>query len=175
MRQAARSRAALVAILALVAGACTAKAATDVLAPVRFAKGPGWHVGVSKVEACPGAKASQCSQVASWASTAPWRDCAECAGADKTLRSIGRDGIVIYLSLARERFRYPNALRWPPRIRAGEVLSPIEGHAPRFGLFSRSGRLRGLSAALYVWFGRPHPTARQLARAEAELRTARLP
>jgi hypothetical protein len=31
----------------------------------------------------------------------------------------------------------------------------------------------GVEHFLFVWFGRAHPTGRQLARANAELRTAR--
>jgi len=82
---------------------------------------------------------------------------------------------VIYLSLAKERFRFRSPLVWPPRLRAKDVVSPVEGHAARFGLISRGGHLHGYSAGLYVWFGRPHPTLQQLARAQAELATAKLP
>jgi hypothetical protein len=104
-----------------------------------------------------------------------WRDCATCAGADQTLKHLDRDGVVIYLSLAKERFRFPDELRWPPHLRASDVVSPVEGHAPRFGLISRGGRLHDYSAGLYVWFGRPHPTRGQLRHAETELETAKLP
>jgi hypothetical protein len=161
-----------VLVAALLAAGC---GASKGLAPARFSAGPGWHVGESRARACPGVVRSRCAYVTSWAATAPWRDCSDCAGADGTLKQIGADGVVIFLSLSREHFRFPNTLRWPPRLTVRNVVSPVEGHAPRFGLYSRGGRLHGLSAGLYVWFGRPHPTARQLARGQAELSSAHLP
>src|SRR4051812_47985784 len=163
-------------VLAVLAGtACTASGASHHLAPARFERAPGWQVGASRVTTCPGVSRRRCTETSSWASTAPWRDCARCAGAEKTLARIGPGGIVIYLGLSAETYREPRVLRWPPVLRGRQVVSSVEGHAARFSLFGRGGRLHGFNAGLYVWFGRPHPTARQLARAQAELDSAKLP
>jgi len=51
----------------------------------------------------------------------------------------------------------------------------LEGGPERIGLYQQFGRLRGSNASLWVLFGRRHPSARQVARAEAELRSAILP
>jgi hypothetical protein len=40
-------------------------------------------------------------------------------------------------------------------------------------VFQRFVRTGTLERFLFVWFGRAHPTRRQLARANAELRTVR--
>jgi len=161
----------LVALVAVVVAGCSGS--TKGLTPARFAPKPGWHVGAAPASPCPGTRG--CKQVASWAATKPWRDCSSCAGADETLKHLDRNGVAIYLSLAKERFHFRSPLRWPPRLHMHDVVSPVEGHAPRFGLISRGGHLHGYSAGLYVWFGRPHPTPRQLERAQAELETAKLP
>jgi len=118
---------------------------------------------------------SRCSQVGSWAATVPWRDCQDCAIARRTLASLPADGVVVYLLLASGAQLPRNALQWPPRLRAAAVVSPIEGVPARIGYFGRAGRLRGFTAQLFVYFGRRDPTAAQLARAEAELRSAHLP
>jgi hypothetical protein len=157
--------------VAVVAVGCSTS--SPGLRPASFAPKPGWHVGASPARDCPDTHG--CRQVASWAATTPWRDCSTCAGADRTLQHLDPDGVVIYLSLAKERFRFARPLRWPPRVHMHDVVSPVEGHAPRFGLISRGGHLRGYSAGLYVWFGRSHPTPDQLERAQAELETAKLP
>jgi hypothetical protein len=158
-------------LAAVVAAGCSSS--PKGLTAASFTPKPGWHVGASPDQTCPGTRG--CRQVESWAATSPWRDCPMCAGADETLKHLDADGVVIYLSLAKERFRFPSPLGWPPRLHRRDVVSPVEGHAPRFGLISRGGHLHGYSAALYVWFGRPHPTSHQLARAQAELETAKLP
>jgi hypothetical protein len=104
-----------------------------------------------------------------------WRDCQGCAIARRTLASLPSGGIVIYLLLGSESRLPRNTIHWPPRLRAEAVVSPIEGVPRRIGYFGRGGRLRGWSAQLFVYFGRRHPTARQLVRAQAELGGARLP
>ena len=87
-----------------------------------------------------------------------------------------RSGITIQLALARERNGPPeHRLAWPPRLRRDEVAGPVEGVAPRIGFAGRFGRLGAFRASLWVYFGRRHPTAAQVARANAELRTAKLP
>jgi hypothetical protein len=162
---------AMLLLAAVVAAGCSAS--SKGLTAASFAPKPGWHVGAMRTIACPGTRG--CRQTASWAATASWRDCPLCAGAEKTLRHVDRDGVVIYLTLVKERFRFRRALQWPPRLSRTDVVSPVEGHAARFGLISRGGRLHGYSAGLYIWFGRPHPTREQVSRAQTELETAKLP
>jgi hypothetical protein len=91
------------------------------------------------------------------------------------LARLPRDGVAMQLVLARERPRsWEHPLRWRPRLRAEETGN-FEGLPTRIGTIQRAGRLHGFYASLVVFFGRPHPTPQQLARAEAELATARLP
>jgi hypothetical protein len=145
------------------------------LAPVQYGARPGWHVGHDHVHACPGVPRSRCEQVTSWASTVAFRDCGECLP-HRTLDALPRNGVVIQLMLGRDRKPYfARALRWPARGRAGAGQGPIEGGPQRIGSVQLSGRLDGSDAYLFVFFGRRDPTARQLARANAELRSATLP
>ena len=63
------------------------------------------------------------------------------------------------------------------RLRSGEPLSPVitdpfEGDLAQYGVVHRVGRTGSVGWTVFVWFGRRHPTASQLARASAELRTA---
>ena len=47
------------------------------------------------------------------------------------------------------------------------------GEPDRYSYFQTFVRTGTLERYLFVWFGRKHPTQHQLARANAELRTAR--
>jgi hypothetical protein len=163
-------------VLVLACAVATAAAAgSRTLAPVRFQKAPGWYAGAGRVHACVGVSRSRCTQVASWAGTVRRRDCGDCEPPHKTLESLPAGGIVIGVLLGKEQRLPRNVMPWPPRLRAGAVVSPIEGAPARIGFFGQGGRLRGFSAQLFVYFGRRHPTARQLARAQAELNSAKLP
>jgi hypothetical protein len=62
---------------------------------------------------------------------------------------------------------------WPARIRADKITAGFEGVSNRFGVFQTFIRTGHIERSLFVWFGRAHPTRRQLARTNAELRTAR--
>jgi hypothetical protein len=110
-----------------------------------------------------------------WASTVPYRDCPDCVPPHKTLAALPPDGIVIQLTDARERPPYGRPGSWPTRIRASQVISdPGEGTPARISyaqLVVRSPH--NVEHFLFVWFGRPHPTPQQLARANAELQTVR--
>jgi hypothetical protein len=143
------------------------------LAPVRFQKAAGWYVGTSRVHKCPGAP--RCSQVGSWAGTVRWRDCYDCEPPHKTLAALPPGGIVIGVLLGKEPRPPRHVMPWPPALRAKAIGGPIEGAPPRIGYFGQGGRLRGFSASLFVYFGRLHPTRRQIARAQAELNSAKLP
>jgi hypothetical protein len=112
----------------------------------------------------------------SWATTVRWRDCWDCIPPHRTLAALPPDGVVIALLVGREPQRpRRRVLHWPPRIRPAAIVAPIEGVPARFGTFEAFGALNGFDASLWVFFGRRHPTRAQLARAQTELRRARLP
>jgi hypothetical protein len=106
-----------------------------------------------------------------------YRDCANCSPPHKTLAVLRPNGIVIQLINARERPPYGRSGSWPPpRLRASQVHGGFEGETPsehigviQLVVWSRDG----VEHFLFVWFGRTHPTARQLSRANAELPTVR--
>jgi hypothetical protein len=168
-------RAVFVAVIAF-AVAAAANGGAESLRPAHFAARPGWHVGNNRVHSCVGVPQSQCSQVESWAATIRFRDCGNCVPPHKTLVSLPPTGISIQLILGweRKRLREP-AFSWPPRIRTRDVVGPIEGGPQNVGSVQKSGRIRGFSAYLWVFFGRRHPSAAQVARANAELGSATLP
>ena len=146
------------------------------LAPAHFTSGHGWHAGATRVHSCPGVPRSRCEQVESWASTVRFRDCGNCLPPRKTLVELPKAGVVIQLILGREATaKHRRALAWPPVILSRDVVGPIEGGPERIGSVQRFGVVHGLNAYLYLFFGRRHPTASQLARVNAELRTTRLP
>lgn len=148
-------------------------AAALLLSPPHVRAAPGWHVGATRPQACPGVSRSRCVQAEAWASTIPYRDCANCVPPHRTLAKLPPDGIVIQLSDARERPPRQPLGPWPPRIRRRNVVAGFEGEPQdRYGVFQYSARTGTLERSVFAWFGRPHPTRRQLARANAELRTA---
>src|SRR5437899_12878050 len=144
-----------------------------VVSPPHFRAAPGWHVGSRPAHTCVGVSPSRCVQASGWASTVRYRDCPNCAP-HRTLTLLPPSGIVIQLSNVRERSDYKMPRGWPPRLRASQVVGPFEGEPRQYGLIQLGRRDRsGVEHFLFVWFGRPHPTRRQLARANAELRTVR--
>jgi hypothetical protein len=80
---------------------------------------------------------------------------------------------VIQLQNGTERPLVTRPAPWPPRIRARDVVGPFEGEPAKYGVFQYSARTGSVERSVFVWFGREHPTAQQLARANAELRTSR--
>lgn len=151
-----------------------ALAIAALLAPAHFQGGNGWQAGANRVHACPGVPRSRCAQVASWASTVRFRDCGDCVPPRKTLAVLPASGISIQLLLGRPQSKGP-ALAWPPRLHRRDVVGPIEGGPARIGSVQKFGRLQSFDAYLNVFFGRRHPTATQLARANGELASAKLP
>lgn len=144
-----------------------------VVAPPHLRAAPGWHVGSARAHACVGVSRKRCVQAEGWASTVRYRDCADCVPPHSTLAHLPPGGIVIQLTDARERPpRMPRG-RWPVHIREKDVVGGFEGEPGRFGVCQRSVRTGTLERSVFVWFGRSHPSRRQLARANAELRTAR--
>jgi len=144
-----------------------------VVSPPHFRAAPGWHVGSRPAHACSGVPASRCVQASGWASTVRYRDCGNCIPPHHTLAHLESGGIVIQLAYGRERPSRAPVGSWPPRIRARDVTAGFEGEPDRYGVFQTFVRTGTLERYLFVWFGRAHPTRRQLARANAELRTAR--
>jgi hypothetical protein len=91
----------------------------------------------------------------------------------RTLAHLPPNGIVIQLTKTRERPSRMQSGTWPPRIRQKDVHAGFEGVPPRYGAYQYAVRTGKIERSLFVWFGRAHPTRHQLARANAELRTAR--
>jgi hypothetical protein len=162
-------------VVVATAAALSVAAAAATLTPVRFAATPGWKVGVGRSHACPGVSATRCSRVTSWAATVRWSDCVDCLP-HKTVAALPAGGIAIQLSLIRENPPVvKETLAWPPQVRATGVVSPFEGLPSRIGVYQRFARVGPFEVYVLVLFGRNHPDARQIARANAELRTAKLP
>lgn len=127
------------------------------LMPARFAADHGWHVGAN-------AKAER-----SWAVLhGPSTD----AGMWMGLRP---GEIAISLNLVRmpSKVNYDYGMSWPPRL-TRRHLSGFEGLPQAMTAFQWYAQLEGGSAALIVVFG-SKPTSVQLDRANAELRSARIP
>jgi hypothetical protein len=146
--------------------------ALALLAPPRFAGGPGWHVGAVPAHACVGVAAARCMQATGWAATVPLRDCASCIP-HRTLAALPPDGIVIQLTEGRERPLVGPPGTWPPRIRRADVSAGLEGVPRRYGVVQMFVRTGVRERFLWVWFGRAKPTSRQLARANAQVRSVR--
>jgi hypothetical protein len=152
-----------------------ALAAAAALAPARFPPRPGWHGGAGAVHACIGVSPERCRTASSWAATVPLRDCINCLP-HRTLDRLSADGIVIQLSVSFERpRRSPTEPHWPIRIERALIASPFEGLPARIGVFQQIARSGPFDVGVFVFFGRSRPTARQLALAESELRSVRLP
>ncbi len=158
--------------LCLLAVDCGGGGDLSVAAP-HFRAASDWHVGTQPAQRCPGVSRTRCVQANGWASSVPYRDCGDCVPPHRTLAALPPDGIVIQELNGRERPSRIGRRPWPPRIGAGDVTGPFEGESPRYGVFQFSARTGSVERSLFVWFGRQHPTAQQLARANAELRTVR--
>lgn len=131
------------------------------LAPPYFQAAPGWHVGADGSWG--------------WASSVRYRDCRDCVPPHRTLAHLPPGGILIQLGNFRaEHPPQASPGQWPPRIRQQDVIGGGGEGIPRHvGYAQWFRRSRGIEHYLWVWFGRAHPTRRQLARANAELRTVR--
>jgi len=145
------------------------------LLPAVFAPRAGWHTGHGHVHACPGVPASRCVHVTSWAATIPWRGCRYCIP-HQVIERLPGDGVVLQVTVSVEHpIATGRALSWPPTIHPREVAGGFEGIPGRYGVYQTSARFDGVEADVWAFFGRRHPTRAQLARANAELRTVRLP
>lgn len=88
---------------------------------------------------------------------------------------MGPDDIAIQVQLSVQRPLAGKPTEWPLRVRGTDVVGGIEGIPASIGVYQRFGRVGRYDVYAFVFFGRAHPTARQLARANSELRTGRLP
>lgn len=162
-------------VIALVAAGVAIAVSLLNVTPPRFQSAPGWHVGSTRTHSCSGVTSGRCVMAEAWASTVPYRDCPNCVPPHKTLATLPPDGIIIQLTDAQERPPYGRPGGWPTRIRPSQVTSgPGEGTPAQISyaqLVVRSPH--DVEHFLFVWFGRPHPTEQQLARANAELQTVR--
>jgi hypothetical protein len=157
-----------VSLLAPVLAAAT-------LDPARFRPDHGWHVGAVCDKRFPhGASRPLCRATTSRAATVRWHDCWSCFPPHRTLAALPPSGIAIVLTLEPPVRHARREMPSPPRI-GGRVGGPFELAPSRVGGFVTGGRLHGFDVSLWVFFGRRHPSRRQIARAEAELRSARLP
>lgn len=164
--------------MALVAAGVAIGVSLLNVTPPRFSAAHGWYVGSTPTHSCDvGVTRGRCVMAQAWASTVPYRDCPNCVPPNKTLATLPPDGIVIQLTDARERPPYGQLGSWPTRIRGSQVNrgpGAGEGMPDRISyaqLIVRSPH--DVEHFLWVWFGQPHPTAQQLARANAELQTVR--
>lgn len=132
-----------------------------VVSPPHFRAAPGWHVGSHGAWG--------------WASTVGYRDCSNCVPPHGTLAHLRPNGILIQLgNFPAEHPPQASPGDWPTRIRRRHLIAGgAEGIPRHVGYGEWFIRSRGIEHYLWVWFGRVHPTRRQLARANAELRTAR--
>jgi hypothetical protein len=141
--------------------------------PVQFPTN-GWDVRRNRVHACPGVRASRCSQVTSLASTTRWRDCVECLP-HKTLAAMPRSGIAVQITVAVEHpVRAVHTFAWPPQVKRAQVQAGFEGLPGRIGVYQAASLIKGREVSLFVWFGRSRPTVSQVSKANTELRHARL-
>jgi hypothetical protein len=142
-------------------------------APAHFAPAPGWTVREGRAHACPGVPASRCVQATSVASTVRLRDCLECLP-HRTVAAMRAADIVIKVGVAIERpMGTKRTFAWPPRVTRRAVIAGFEGLPGRIGVFQGATLVGRREVSVFVVFGRPAPTDRQLGRANAELRRVR--
>lgn len=159
------------ALVAAATGVVLAGCGGTAVPPPHFRVAADWHVGSRPARTCHVRHAS-CVRALAWAATVPCADC----GADEPLRTLAvlpSGGIVIQLVSFRIGDTYPPRRLWPTQVRPSDVESGYVGltRQPLFDAM-RAGRTGATDWSLLVWFGRAHPTAHQLARANAELRRA---
>jgi hypothetical protein len=140
--------------------------------PATFGPVDGWHTGTSgSTDARPDGQ-----QTFTWASTVPYRDEPFQFAPHKTLAALPPDGIAIDVQLFGPDDRAAGVV---PPFRVGQAEEPgsFEGVDSRDPLYAIRGRASGqkYDVEISVFFGRPHPTADQIAAANAELARLRLP
>lgn len=143
------------------------------LQPAHFVPAAGWRLREGTAHACVGVSASRCSQAASTASTTRWRDCIDC-DPRRTTAAMRASDIAIRITIVVERpLTVARTFAWPPRVSRGSVHG-LEGLTRRIGVYQGNTRIGRREVFVFIIFGRAAPTNRQLERANAELRRARL-
>ena len=113
--------------------------------------------------------------MSSWTATTRWRDCADCLPR-RTVAALPADGVAIQISLLREiPLTATETATWPLRVRRADVVAPFEGLPARVSAYRLFAQVNRYEVYALVLFGRSKPTAVQLAAANLQLRTARLP
>ena len=69
--------------------------------------------------------------------------------------------------------RTKRTVAWPPRVTRRTVIAGFEGLPGRIGVYQGATLIGRQEVSVFIVFGRPVPTNRQLKRANAELRRAR--
>jgi hypothetical protein len=138
-----------------------------------FASAPGWDTGTTG----PAKEQPDGQQTMTWASTVPYRDSGFQLPPRDTIEQLPPDGIVIDAQLFGPVERYERNAEPPFRIEQAEREFPWEGQVGEVPLYSIGGRVHGQSYEVSIWvfFGRNHPTAEQVAAADAELARLNLP
>ncbi len=140
--------------------------------PPRFPATAGWHVGRH------GAGDVRVTDYAqAWASTVPYRNEPRDLPPASTLETLPRDGILIWLGVARDnRFPPTDELRDAPRVSVPLQLGEThggpgwEGQVRDLSLYQLFGRVDGeYDINLWVFYGRPEPSPEQRAAAQAML------
>jgi hypothetical protein len=82
--------------------------------------------------------------------------------------------IAIKLTVAIERpLRTKRTFAWPPRI-VRRAVAGLEGLPARIGVYQGATLVGRREVSVFIAFGRPVPTDRQLRRVNAELRRSRI-
>jgi hypothetical protein len=160
-----------VALTSVAAASAAPSASTGRFTPPHFEPSPGWFVGGTRIRHCPSVRLPLCRQASAWTATVRWRDCLNCIPPHRTLAALPANGVAIHLTRSVER-KVAAPLTWPPRIRRTDVRGPVEGAPSRIASFQRFGQVGGANTSVFVFFGQRHPSADQLARAQAQLRAA---
>jgi hypothetical protein len=96
-------------------------------------------------------------------------DCLDCLP-DRTFARMSAGDILIQVRVGVERpIRVRKTFAWPPRITRRQIAG-LEGVPRRIGVYQGQTRVGTREVGVFAFFGRAHPTSRQLKRANAELR-----
>jgi hypothetical protein len=88
---------------------------------------------------------------------------------------MGRRGIAIQVTIAIEHPIWGRrTFAWPPRVRRRDVHAGFEGLPGRISVFQGSTLVGRREVTVMLFFGQARPTARQIRRANSELRRSRL-
>lgn len=138
--------------------------------PATFAPADGWDTGSSgRAQIQPDGQTTM-----SWASTIPYRDESLGFPPSRTLAALPPDGIVVLARL--DQYGRTNAPAGRPPFRLSDfVEGSFEGLGPENSPRQLGVHVDDYDLQLWAFFGRAHPTAEQLARAQEELDRLQLP